>query len=116
MTTKQIILIFMFSIFLIFVILKFVKEKKISVNYSLIWFVPILILLLTAIFPTFVRLISNIIGFKKVSNMILVILLTILIFVSLSLTVIVTKLKNREKTLIQEVSILKSIIIKEKLK
>ena len=84
-----------------------VVKDKISVKYSLVWSIPCLILLLFILIPGLLVWITNSLGFQTASNMIFAALIGLLLLISLSLTVIVSKQKNQIRLLIQEISLLK---------
>ena len=102
------------SLLLIIFILSIVRNKKVSVKYSLVWLFAGGIMFLAAVFPNVSQTISRMLGFEVLSNMIFLMLIGILTLISLSLTIIVSKQKDQINTLTQELSILKSQI--EKLK
>ena len=112
MSFKLILELLLFSILMIATILIIVKRGRISVKYSLVWFVPIIIILISALIPNFMILIANLIGFETLSSMVFSLLIAILIFICISLTIIVSGQKEKIKLLIQEVSMLKERIDK----
>lgn len=96
-----------FSIIWFLIILRCVKKDRISIKYSLIWFLMALVLLLVGIIPNLIELASEFFGFLTISNMVIGIILSLLMFITLILTMIVTNQKMQIKNLIQEVSMLK---------
>ena len=107
MSKTLILSLIIFSIIWIIVILKCVKENKISIKYSLIWFLMAIVLLFVGLFPNFMEDLTDFFGFLAISNLVIGIILTLLLLITLILTIIVTKQKEQIKTLIQEVSIMK---------
>lgn len=91
-------------------VLYMVRKGKITIKYSLVWLIACGILLLSAVIPKFMETIANLFGIKVLSNMIFAVIIMILMFISISLTIIVSGHKEKIRLLIQEVSILKSKI------
>ena len=67
-----------------------------------------MILFISILVPGFLSFITNILGFKTSSNMIISLIIVVLIIISIALTVIVSNQDKKIRLLIQEVSILKS--------
>lgn len=97
----------LFSLTLIVTILHLVKKNKIAIKYSLVWLIPCILLLIFALVPGFFAWTTNLLGFQTGSNMVLTILVGILLIISISLTLIVSRQKEQIRLLIQEVSLLK---------
>lgn len=98
------------SLILLTVILIILKKGRIPVKYSLIWLFSSVLILLLALFPNMFWMISKMMGFVTMSNMIIGIFIFILLIITLSLTVIVSGQKKKNTLLIQEISILKEKI------
>lgn len=103
-----------FSLVLIIVTIVVVKKGMMPIKYSLLWFFSALIILLVALFPILVESIANFIGFITISNLIIGILITLLLFLTMSLTIISAGQQNKITLLIQEVSLLKQEVEKRK--
>lgn len=99
--------IFLFFIFILFVIIKILKKDRMPIKYSLVWISSSIVMLIIAVFPKLLQFVANILGFGLASNMILSIFLGLLIFITISLTIIVSGQKKKLTLLIQEVSMLK---------
>ena len=96
-----------FIFVIIIAIFSLLKKGKISIKYSIVWFIPCAILLTFTLIPGFLAWTSEIMGFQTASNMIFALLIALLIFISIALTVIVSNQKKLIRTLIQEVSLIK---------
>ena len=96
-----------FILIIIVLMFELVKRQKITIKYSLVWFFPLVLLLIFTIIPGFLTWVTNILGFQTASNMIITLLLGLLMIISIALTVIVSNQKEQIRNLIQEVSILK---------
>lgn len=114
MSRELIIALIAFAVIWIIIILRCVRKEKISVRYSLVWFLMAITILFVGVFPGLMDLISDLFGFMTISNLVIGIILTLLMFITLELTQIVTKQKNQIKILTQEVSMLKKEVEDEK--
>lgn len=114
MSNILIVFLIVFSTVWFVIILRSLKKGKISVKYSLIWFLMALVIFLVGVFPKFMELISKLFGFTTISNLVIGIILTLLMFITLILTMIVTNQKTQIKNLTQEISMLKKVIKDEK--
>lgn len=100
--------ILLLALFLLVGVIVLVKKGRIPVKYSLIWIFCILILCAVALIPGILMLVSSMLGFLTMSNMVIGIFLVILLIITLSLTVIVSGQKKKINLLIQEISLLKA--------
>lgn len=66
-----------------------------------------------AIFPFTIEFVANMLGFTTLSNLITAMIIAILLFLTMSLTIITSGQKKKITLLIQEVSILKEKINKK---
>ncbi len=101
------IILILSILFFMLVIVHFIKKDDISIKYSLIWLISFLILIISIMIPNFLELLSHILGFELVSNMVFLIAIFILIIVSFIFTIIVSRQAQKIRLLIQEVSMLK---------
>lgn len=99
--------ILVIAIILLIVILKVLNKELIPVKYSLLWMVGIIVLLVLAIWPNLLVYFANYLGFQTIANMVTGVMFVILIFITISLTVIVSGQKRRIIQLVQEVSLLR---------
>lgn len=92
---------------LLFVVCVFycVNHKKLQLQFSLIWIFMALIMILIAIFPQIVYLLSKLLGIKTASNLVYLFGIIILFVVIINLTIKISKQSNQIKNLIQEISI-----------
>lgn len=73
MSLKLKICILLFSLLLFIITSYLLKKEKISVKYSLVWYLISLILIIVALMPFIVNSVQKIIGFDSTSNMIILI-------------------------------------------
>lgn len=107
----RIILIVSIIVFILMMI-SFIKKDNISVKYALVWLASAFVATIAVLIPNFLEIISGILGFELVSNMIFVIAILALFTISFSFTVIVSRQTKKIRLLIQEISLLKSKIEK----
>lgn len=113
MSTNLKILAILFCLFMIGLVIYFIRENKIIVKYSFIWFSAFMILLLFALFPGLLNFVTKMIGMQVGSNVIFSLVIALLIFITLSLTIIVSSQTKKIRLLIQEVSMLKEEMAKK---
>jgi len=104
------ILLIVFGAIMIFITLNLIRKRKLSIKYSLIWFLSGLLIILVGAIPKQIGFLVNYIGFSATSSFVIGVFLTLLLVISLILTLIVTKQKSKIDLLIQEVSLLKKEI------
>ena len=114
MNKNLILYLIIFSIIWIVVVLKNIRDEKISVRYSLIWFFIAIVLLFVGILTNFMESISSFFGFLTLANLVIGIMITLLMIITFFLTKIVTKQKEQIKNLIQEISLLRNDVKDEK--
>lgn len=102
------ILAIVFLLVLLILITHFVKNSKISIKYSIIWYLSLFILLIFTVFPNILGWTSNLIGVEVSSNFLFAFMLATLFIICISLTIIVSNDQERIRVLIQEISILNS--------
>jgi hypothetical protein len=106
--------IFIVALIIFAAIIQILRKGRVPVKYSLLWILSGTIVLFVSIFPGVLEYIANLMGFATISNMVIGVILVILLFISMSLTIIVSGQKEKIRLLIQEVSILKGEFEKKK--
>ena len=101
------ILLLIFSVVLTLATTVVVKKGRMPIKYSLLWYFSSLIIFVLSVFPFIIEYISELFGFKTLSNLITAIMICILLFLTMSLTIITAGQKRKITLLIQEISILK---------
>ena len=107
MSLKLRVVLLIFSLIWILGIYVFVKQKKLSIRHSLVWFFAGLIIFVIAVFPFILESVAKLFGFLTIANLVIGIFITILLLLTLTLTMIATKQKEQIRNLVQEVSLLK---------
>lgn len=108
------IVLLIFSIFLLLVTTYILRKGRIPEKYALLWYFISLVILILTFFPGVFSFLSNKLGFQVMSNLIIGMMLVLLIFLTMSLTIIVSGQKKKTTLLIQEISLLKAKINNER--
>ncbi len=104
-TILQCLLIFGAIIYLI-IIFAVLKNGKLAVKYAIIWIISGILLLLLAVFPYPLLVLSNILNIVNPSILVYLLVFVCLIFNTLALSVIVSGFSRRITRLIQTIAIL----------
>lgn len=107
----QIIVAVFLGVLLLSLIRKIVK-KQLDIKSTLSWIVLIIVLLIVDIFPQILELTARLIGIQLPSNMVFMLAIIFLGVIVLSHTIMLSKLAETNKTLVQEVALLKSTVEK----
>lgn len=100
------------SLLLFLFILKLVKRKKLKEEYSLLWLAFGTIFILLSIFKPLLEIVASIIGIVYAPAALLLILVISVFFILIQFSIVISKLAEGNKNLIQEVGILKAEIKK----
>lgn len=84
----------------------FIHKQRLLLKYTLLWVLFGLSMLLLAVFPQVLLLLSQLIGIDLASNALFFLLFAFLILLVLSLTVICSGLNEKSRKLIQQIAIL----------
>lgn len=96
------------SLFLFAFILRLVKRKKLKEEYSLLWLGFSLIFVVLAFYKPLLELVAKALGIIYAPAALLLILVTSIFFILIQFSVVISKLAEGNKNLIQEVGILKA--------
>lgn len=99
-----------FGIISLAIIFRFIMKGMVSLKYALVWIFSLLIILISTIIPQLMQTFANLLGFELLSNMLIALFIGVLMIVSVSLTLIVSSLKEKVRMLTQEVSLIKKDI------
>lgn len=110
--TLRIFLFVLSVLFLAFVLLR-IRRGRYLLKYSLIWIVLSTIGVISAIIPNWIYSVSHVLGFAAPSNFVYFILIGFLLITNIIFGGILSRQENMVKSLIQEVSLLKSSCDKE---
>jgi hypothetical protein len=93
-------------LFLCYIVLM-LRNKKIELKYTLAWLLAGVSLLLAAVFPQLLRLLSNLLHIVEPVNTLFVFIIFFLLLILFTLTIALSRNANRVKTLTQEIGIIK---------
>ena len=100
------------TVLYIFMMCRMIKKEKIQIAYVTFWIVTALFGFLIILLPEPILAFSKKLGFELASNMIFVITIYILYFLTFKLLVMLSKEKEKSAMLAQEISILKTRVKK----
>lgn len=100
----------LFIVVLFIAIIYILRKGRVSVKYSIVWFLASLVLLLFILFPELLGWLTKLLGFEMGANMVFAGLIALLMFINIVLTVIVSGQNEKIRLLVQEVSLLKGKI------
>ena len=104
---KMQIISLVFSVFILYIIFEMVRKKKIKEEYSILWFGIGFIFLLISAFPGVIDKLGNLFGIAYAPTLILLLLIAFILVVLIHFSVVLSKLSEKNKDLIQEVGLLK---------
>lgn len=104
------------SLLLFLFILKLVKRKKLKEEYSLLWLVFGFIFIALSIFKPLLEIVASALGILYAPAALLLILVLSVFFILIQFSVVISKLAEGNKNLIQEVGILKAELKKLQLR
>lgn len=96
------------SLFLFAFILRLVKRKRLKEEYSLLWLGFGLVFIALAFYKPLLDLVAGVLGIIYAPAALLLILITSIFFILIQFSVVISKLAEGNKNLIQEVGILKT--------
>ena len=102
----QIIMILASLLFLCYIILM-LRNKKIELKYTLAWLLAGISLLVTAIFPGILSLLSNLLNIVEPVNTLYLFIIFFMLLIIFTLTIALSRNAIRVKTLTQEIGIIK---------
>lgn len=97
-------------VFYFILIFIFLKYKALSLKYTLLWLLAGLVMLFFVFFPQVLYSIISLIGIQSGMNGLYLICIGFIMIILMSLTSIVSRQRNRIKTLTQEMAVLEKRI------
>lgn len=95
------------SLIFLFYIVMMLRNRKIELKYTLAWLFAGLCLILVAVFPGLLRLLSDLLNIIEPVNTLFLFIIFFLLLILFTLTIALSRNANRVKTLTQEIGILK---------
>ena len=91
----------------IYSIIRVINKKKLSMKYGMYWTIIFIFMLILIIFPNIIEAVASFCGFKEAPNMLFLIAIFILFYIVFRIYGTISKLQEINKSLVQELSILK---------
>ncbi len=104
---KMQIISLLFSGLILYIIFEMVRKKKIKEEYSILWFIMGLIFLFISAFPSIIDKLGNLFGIVYAPTLIILLLIAFILTVLIHFSVVLSKLSEKNKELIQEIGLLK---------
>lgn len=92
------------------IILWLLKDKKLSLKYTLLWILAGTVMAILVIFPSLLTWLSNLVGIQSSMNGLFIFCIAFVIMILMSITSIVTRLNRKVRVLSQEIAILEKRI------
>jgi len=89
-----------------YILFYLIKRKSLNLKYTLLWMLSGLIMLIVAIFPSVMINVTRILGIIDVTNGLFALILFFILIILMSITGIVSNMKERNRQLIQQCAIL----------
>ena len=101
----QLYIILGLGVYFFFLIMQ-LRKNNLELKYSLLWMFTGLVMLVFAVFPGLLVLVSDILQFRAASNALFVILIGLGMLIMMALTAIISRHKQRIKVLTQTAALL----------
>ena len=88
------------------VLIVMLRQKKLSLRYTLLWLCCGAVLLLLSVFPGLLRFVTSVLGFQVQSNALFAILFFFVLLILMSMTFIISKQNEYIKRLVQHAALL----------
>jgi hypothetical protein len=105
MSTQIQIILIIGTILSFFSLVFKIKKSKLNIDYASLWIIGSMLLIILAIFPNIIYVISNFFGIKSPINMVFVLAIFTLFFFVFYLLLKISILEEKLKNLIQQISI-----------
>lgn len=92
------------------VILKFLKDKALTLKYTLLWIISGIIMGILICFPNLLTWFIRLVGIQNHMNGLFILCIGLIIMILMSITSIVSRQNRKIRTLIQEIGILEKRI------
>ncbi len=92
-------------------IIYFLRNKSLTLKYSLLWLITGVVMFLAVIFPSTIEQLAKLVGIASVTNAVFALELFFLMIILMSITSIVSKQNEKIKKLIQHVALLEKKVV-----
>lgn len=87
-------------------VFQLLKRKTLNLKYTLLWLASGIVMLILVVFPRLLQLFAKVVGIFDPMNALFSIALFCIVIILMSLTAIVSKLNDKNKTLTQSIALL----------
>lgn len=109
------VLLVISAVYMLFFILKRIRDAKLKIEYIVFWVIFSILLVIMGIFPTVFYKISRLIGFQSPINMVFLIVIFVLIVKNFFMTIQISQLENKIDNLVQQIAIDRKIDKEDKI-
>lgn len=99
------VLLFVFLICPFAIIVSLVRKKKLQIKYGIVWMIPIIGIMLIVFFPRGFKTLADFLGIYETANMLLLLGIICSLIINFSLTIAVSRLSARVRTLTQTLAL-----------
>lgn len=89
-----------------YILLYLIKKKSLNLKYTLLWIFSGVIILVIAIFPNIMLGLTACLGIVDATNGVFALIIFFILIILMSITAIVSKMKEKNKQLIQQCALL----------
>lgn len=108
-STLRVVLIIAIIVYFV-IILKLLKDKALSLKYSLLWMFSGFAMLILVTFPQLLTLCAQLVGIQSNMNALFIFFIAFILMILMSLTSIATRQNRKLRTVIQETAIMEKRI------
>ncbi|MBE0428401.1 MAG: DUF2304 domain-containing protein [Thermoleophilia bacterium] len=94
------------SVFLILVVFQLIRRKKLKEQYSLLWFLTVMVILALALWDRPLLFMSRAVGIATPSNLLFLMAMIFLFVMAMHFSLLVSRLTDQSKMLAQKVALL----------
>lgn len=105
MSVRQQMFFVIISIFTVIYVVSKIRKHKLNIDDSIIWIIWALLLLILSIFPQISIFLSKLFGFASTSNFIICLFIFFIYIIHFYQSITISELKEKNKRLIQKLSI-----------
>jgi hypothetical protein len=106
MSIKLQIILVVFTLVILSFFINMLRKRKLELKYSLLWLVAIGAVLALSIWPKIIDIMAGFLGVADPMNALFFICIVFLVGICISLTVVVSRLSKRIRTVVQSVAII----------
>lgn len=102
------------SVTLALVIFQLIRKKKLKEQYSLLWFLTVIVMLVLALWEGLLYRVASLLGIAVPSNALFMLAILFMFVISLHYSILISRLTDQTKMLSQQIALLDRDIKKER--